>query len=159
MLNERQKKFVREYIKTNNATQSAISAGYSKKTATPEVERDKELYKKYTYMYKILKSMYPHTPLLSDDEIGEMVQILRKKGEGFEDSLPYLEEYISKHEPEWKTKYFAKITPEKNKSKENVFTDKLNNAPYYIANRIWNSALGDITYGANRTLNGLPEVL
>lgn len=33
MLNERQKKFVREYIKTNNATQSAISAGYSKKTA------------------------------------------------------------------------------------------------------------------------------
>lgn len=33
MLNERQKKFVREYVKTNNATQSAISAGYSKKTA------------------------------------------------------------------------------------------------------------------------------
>lgn len=33
MLNERQKKFVREYIKTNNATQSALSAGYSKKTA------------------------------------------------------------------------------------------------------------------------------
>lgn len=33
MLNERQKIFVREYIKTNNATQSAISAGYSKKTA------------------------------------------------------------------------------------------------------------------------------
>lgn len=33
MLNERQNKFVREYIKTNNATQAAISAGYSKKTA------------------------------------------------------------------------------------------------------------------------------
>ena len=30
MLNERQNKFVREYIKTNNATQAAISAGYSK---------------------------------------------------------------------------------------------------------------------------------
>lgn len=32
-MNERQKKFVREYIKTGNATQSAILAGYSKKTA------------------------------------------------------------------------------------------------------------------------------
>lgn len=33
MLNERQKKFVREFVKTNNATQAAKSAGYSEKTA------------------------------------------------------------------------------------------------------------------------------
>ena len=32
-MNDRQKKFVREYIKRNNATQAAIAAGYSKKTA------------------------------------------------------------------------------------------------------------------------------
>ena len=32
-LTEKQKKFCREYVKTLNATQSAITAGYSKKTA------------------------------------------------------------------------------------------------------------------------------
>lgn len=32
-LNQKQKKFVDEYIKTGNATQSAIKAGYSEKTA------------------------------------------------------------------------------------------------------------------------------
>lgn len=32
-MNNRQKKFVSEYIKTCNATQSAVTAGYSKKTA------------------------------------------------------------------------------------------------------------------------------
>ena len=40
MLNERQKKFVREYIKTNNATQSAISAGYSKKNSKGNRSRE-----------------------------------------------------------------------------------------------------------------------
>lgn len=34
-LNEKQKKFCREYIKDFNATQSAIRAGYSQKTARP----------------------------------------------------------------------------------------------------------------------------
>ena len=32
-LTAKQKKFVKEYIKTNNATQSAIKAGYSKESA------------------------------------------------------------------------------------------------------------------------------
>lgn len=32
-LTAKQKKFIKEYIKTNNATQSAIRAGYSKKSA------------------------------------------------------------------------------------------------------------------------------
>lgn len=32
-LNERQKKFCREYVKTGNGQQAAIKAGYSKKTA------------------------------------------------------------------------------------------------------------------------------
>lgn len=32
-LTEKQKKFIHEYLKTSNATQSAINAGYSKKTA------------------------------------------------------------------------------------------------------------------------------
>ncbi|MCM3256091.1 terminase small subunit [Priestia aryabhattai] len=32
-LNDKQQAFVQEYVRTNNATQSAITAGYSKKTA------------------------------------------------------------------------------------------------------------------------------
>ncbi len=62
-MNERQRKFVREYIKTNNATQAAITAGYSKKTAysignenlkKPEIKKELEKYqekqqKKFEY--------------------------------------------------------------------------------------------------------------
>lgn len=36
LLNNRQIVFVQEYMKTNNITQSAISAGYSAKTAGPQ---------------------------------------------------------------------------------------------------------------------------
>ena len=76
-------------------------------TATPEVERDKELYKKHTYTYDLLKSRYPEIHKLPDNEVDEMAGILRHKGEGYDDALPYLDDYISKHEPEWKSKYLG----------------------------------------------------
>lgn len=38
-LNEKQKKFCREYIKTGNGTQSAIKAGYSERTADVQASR------------------------------------------------------------------------------------------------------------------------
>ena len=41
-------------------------------TATPEVERDKELYKKHTYTYDLLKSRYPEIHKLPDNEVDEM---------------------------------------------------------------------------------------
>lgn len=39
VLNEKQKKFCREYVKTGNGMQSAIKAGYSKNAATVQASR------------------------------------------------------------------------------------------------------------------------
>lgn len=52
-LNQKQIRFVQEYMKTNNITQSAIKAGYSAKTATVQGSRLLTLVKIKDYMNAI----------------------------------------------------------------------------------------------------------
>lgn len=52
-LNQKQIRFVQEYMKTNNMTQSAIKAGYSAKTATVQGSRLLTLVKIKDYMNAI----------------------------------------------------------------------------------------------------------
>ena len=71
-----------------------------------------------------------------------MVGILRHKGKGYDDALPYLDDYIAKHEPEWKSKYLG----EKPKSEINENKKGFGN---YMAENV-----ADMAYGADRALSG-----
>ena len=56
-LNQKQIRFVQEYMKTNNITQSAIKAGYSKKTANVQGSRLLTTVKIATYVDAINERM------------------------------------------------------------------------------------------------------
>ena len=73
-MNQRQSKFIIEYLKTGNATESAINAGYSKKTAYSTGQR----MLKYVEIKKILSK---HREQISKDAeltVSEVVKEIMK---------------------------------------------------------------------------------
>lgn len=77
-LNEKQKKFCREYIKDFNATQSAIRAGYSKKTAYSSASR----LLKYVEIQKYIKQLTDETKRQDIMSVQERLAFLTEVARG-----------------------------------------------------------------------------
>jgi phage terminase small subunit len=83
-LTEKQKKFVNEYLIDLNATQAAIRAGYSKKTAAEQAVRLLRNVNVQTYLQKRQKELQKHISITPERVIDELAHI------AFDDIKNYL---------------------------------------------------------------------
>ena len=75
MLNEKQKRFVSEYIIDLNAKQAAIRAGYSPKTAEVQASRLLSLVKVQTEISKAMEDRGKRTGVTQDRVLAELSAI------------------------------------------------------------------------------------
>ena len=73
----KQQKFCDEYIKTGNATQSAINAGYSKKTAKQIGQQNLTKLDIKTYINWRVKTISDNTIATAEETLGILTKIVR----------------------------------------------------------------------------------
>ena len=73
----KQHKFCDEYIKTGNATQSAINAGYSKKTAKQIGQQNLTKLDLKTYINWRVKTISDNTIATAEETLGILTKIVR----------------------------------------------------------------------------------
>ena len=78
-LSEKQKLFCLEYIKDNNATQAAIRAGYSKKTAYAIGSENLKKLEVQEYLKKIMESKDSELIASGDEVLQTLTRILRRE--------------------------------------------------------------------------------
>ena len=91
----KQQKFCDEYIKTGNATQSAINAGYSKKTAKQIGQENLTKLDLKVYIDERLKTISDNTIATAEETLGILTKIVR--GEHTEQVTTAEGEIIEKH--------------------------------------------------------------
>ena len=91
----KQHKFCDEYIKTGNATQSAINAGYSKKTAKQIGQQNLTKLDIKTYINWRVKTISDNTIATAEETLGILTKIVR--GEHTEQVTTAEGEIIEKH--------------------------------------------------------------
>ena len=77
MMTPKQQKFCDEYIKTGNATQSAINAGYSKKTAKQIGQENLTKLDLKVYIDERLKTISDNTIATAEETLGILTKIVR----------------------------------------------------------------------------------
>ena len=95
MMTPKQQKFCDEYIKTGNATQSAINAGYSKKTAKQIGQENLTKLDLKVYIDERLKTISNNTIATAEETLGILTKIVR--GEHTEQVTTAEGEIIEKH--------------------------------------------------------------
>ena len=95
MMTPKQQKFCDEYIKTGNATQSAINAGYSKKTAKQIGQENLTKLDLKVYINERLKAISDNTIATAEETLGILTKIVR--GEHTEQVTTAEGEIIEKH--------------------------------------------------------------
>ena len=73
----KQQKFCDEYIKTGNATQAAINAGYSKKTAKQIGQENLTKLDLKVYINERLKAISDNTIATAEETLGILTKIVR----------------------------------------------------------------------------------
>ena len=91
----KQHKFCDEYIKTGNATQSAINAGYSKKTAKQIGQQNLTKLDIKTYINRRMETIADNTIATAEETLGILTKIVR--GEHTEQVTTAEGEIIEKH--------------------------------------------------------------
>ncbi len=91
----KQQKFCDEYIKTGNATQAAINAGYSKKTAKQIGQENLTKLDLKVYINERLKAISDNTIATAEETLGILTKIVR--GEHTEQVTTAEGEIIEKH--------------------------------------------------------------
>ena len=91
----KQHKFCDEYIKTGNATQSAINAGYSKKTAKQIGQQNLTKLDLKTYINWRMETIADNTIATAEETLGILTKIVR--GEHTEQVTTAEGEIIEKH--------------------------------------------------------------
>lgn len=91
----KQQKFCDEYIKTGNATQSAINAGYSKKTAKQIGQENLTKLDLKTYIDSQMKTISDNAIATAEETLGILTKIVR--GEHTEQVTTAEGEIIEKH--------------------------------------------------------------
>lgn len=91
----KQQKFCDEYIKTGNATQSAINAGYSKKTAKQIGQENLTKLDIKTYINWRMETISNNTVATAEETLGILTKIVR--GEHTEQVTTAEGEIIEKH--------------------------------------------------------------
>ena len=91
----KQQKFCDEYIKTGNATQSAIFAGYSKKTAKQIGQQNLTKLDLKTYINWRMETIADNTIATAEETLGILTKIVR--GEHTEQVTTAEGEIIEKH--------------------------------------------------------------
>lgn len=107
MLNEKQKLFAEFYLADSNATQSAIKAGYSEKTAYSQGQR----LLKNVEIAELLKERVA-TAIITTDEILQDVKSIAKSADKDSDRLKAYE-MLGKHLAMWIDKSESNVTIEK----------------------------------------------
>lgn len=82
-LTEKQKKFVNEYLKDLNATQAAIRAGYSKKTADRIGNENLKKLEIQKYLEQRMKDREKRTEITQDQVVQELAKIALANGTDF----------------------------------------------------------------------------
>lgn len=77
MMTPKQQKFCDEYIKTGNATQSAINAGYSKKTAKQIGQENLTKLDIKTYINWRMETIADNTIATAEETLGILTKIVR----------------------------------------------------------------------------------
>ena len=77
MMTPKQQKFCDEYIKTGNATQSAINAGYSKKTAKQIGQENLTKLDIKTYINRRMETIADNTIATAEETLGILTKIVR----------------------------------------------------------------------------------
>ena len=95
MMTPKQHKFCDEYIKTGNATQSAINAGYSKKTAKQIGQENLTKLDIKNYINWRVKTISNNTIATAEETLGILTKIVR--GEHTEQVTTAEGEIIEKH--------------------------------------------------------------
>ena len=95
MMTPKQQKFCDEYIKTGNATQSAINAGYSKKTAKQIGQENLTKLDIKTYINWRMETISNNTVATAEETLGILTKIVR--GEHTEQVTTAEGEIIEKH--------------------------------------------------------------
>ena len=95
MMTPKQHKFCDEYIKTGNATQSAINAGYSKKTAKQIGQENLTKLDIKTYINWRMETISNNTVATAEETLGILTKIVR--GEHTEQVTTAEGEIIEKH--------------------------------------------------------------
>ena len=95
MMTPKQQKFCDEYIKTGNATQSAINAGYSKKTTKQIGQENLTKLDLKVYINERLKAISDNTIATAEETLGILTKIVR--GEHTEQVTTAEGEIIEKH--------------------------------------------------------------
>ncbi|WP_415859743.1 terminase small subunit [Lactococcus laudensis] len=95
MMTPKQQKFCDEYIKTGNATQAAINAGYSKKTAKQIGQENLTKLDLKVYINERLKAISDNTIATAEETLGILTKIVR--GEHTEQVTTAEGEIIEKH--------------------------------------------------------------
>ncbi len=83
-MNERRKKFADEYLIDCNATQAAIRAGYSKKTAYSQGERLLKNVEVQNYISETMKQLADEKIATADEVIQYLTSVLRGESKGEE---------------------------------------------------------------------------
>lgn len=78
-ITEKQKKFVEEWLKDNNATQAAIRAGYSEKTATSQGARLLTNVKVLEYKDKLLSDLKKPTIATIEEILEYYTRVMRRE--------------------------------------------------------------------------------
>ena len=91
----KQHKFCDEYIKTGNATQSAINAGYSKKTAKQIGQQNLTKLDIKNYINRRMETIADNTIATAEETLGILTKIVR--GERTEQVTTAEGEIIEKH--------------------------------------------------------------
>ena len=95
MMTPKQQKFCDEYIKTGNATQAAINAGYSKKTAKQIGQENLTKLDIKTYINRRMETIADNTIATAEETLGILTKIVR--GEHTEQVTTAEGEIIEKH--------------------------------------------------------------
>lgn len=95
IMTPKQQKFCDEYIKTGNATQSAIKAGYSKKTAKQIGQENLTKLDLKTYIDSQMKTISDNAIATAEETLGILTKIVR--GEHTEQVTTAEGEIIEKH--------------------------------------------------------------
>lgn len=83
-MNEKQKRFADEYLVDCNATQAAIRAGYSKKTAYSQGDRLLKNVEVQEYISERMKQLASETVATADEVIHYLTSVLRGESKGEE---------------------------------------------------------------------------
>ena len=75
MINDKQKIFCEEYIIDFNATQAAIRAGYSKKTANEQAARLLANVSIQTYLKELIERRNERTKITQDEVIADIIKV------------------------------------------------------------------------------------